>query len=176
MSANAPSRSPLASLAGALSRKNPVSQSSRSNWSGPLLSSGPNVSRPRSAASSSWRGHDLAEDPCSSEASIADTNDLQGCNLLHIACRIGELSLVELLLQHGAQVDIADCLGRTSLHHSVLHGKNICAKLLLSRGSSPSVSDNTGRTPLQILVDKGASTDGELVSMLSKQNRDQYPR
>jgi Arf-GAP/coiled-coil/ANK repeat/PH domain-containing protein len=133
MSINAPSRSPLASLAGALSRKGSISQSSRTNWSGPLLPSGQNVSRHRSAASSPLRAQDLAEGPCSSEASIVDTRDLQGCNLLHIACQIGELGLVELLLQHGAQVDVTDSLGRTSLHHCVLHGKNICAKLLLSR-------------------------------------------
>lgn len=141
MSANAPSRSPLASLAGALSRKGPVSQSSRSshtrstrsNWSGPLLPSTQNSTRARSAISSPLRGYDIAEGPCSSEASIADTKDVQGCNLLHIACQIGELSLVELLLQHGAQVDAVDSLGRTSLHQCVLHGKYICAKLLLSR-------------------------------------------
>jgi Arf-GAP/coiled-coil/ANK repeat/PH domain-containing protein len=79
------------------------------------------------------RGHDLAESPSFSEASIADTKAFQGCNLLHIACQIGDLSLVELLLQHGAQVDVADSLGRTPLHHCVLNGKNTCAKLLLTR-------------------------------------------
>ena len=133
MGASEPFRSPLASLAGALSRKGSGAQSSRSNWSGPLLSSAQNVSRTRSAASSSLRGHELPEGPCFSEASIADTKAFQGCNLLHIACQIGELSLVELLLQHGAQVDVADSLGRTPLHHCVLNGKSACAKLLLMR-------------------------------------------
>lgn len=171
MGAIEPSRSPLASLAGALSRKVPAAQSSRSNWSGPLLQSVHSVSRPRSAASSPLRGHDLAESPSFSEASIADTKAFQGCNLLHIACQIGDLSLVELLLQHGAQVDVADSLGRTPLHHCVLNGKNTCAKLLLTRGSSPGASDNTGKTPLEIIVDKGAITDEELFSMLSEPHR-----
>lgn len=125
-------RSPLASLAGALSRKGFVSSSGRSNWSGPLLSSH-NAPRPRSAMSSPSRSLDLTEGPSSSEVSVADAKDLHGCNLLHIACQIGELSLVELLLQHGAQVDAVDSLGRTPLHHCVLSGKNLCAKLLLTR-------------------------------------------
>lgn len=119
-------RSSLASLAGALSRKSFVSSSGRSNWSGPLLPSS-NAPRPRSAMSTPMRSQELTEGPSSSEA------DLQGCNLLHIACQIGDLSLVELLLQHGAQVDAVDSLGRTALHHSVIHGKNPCAKLLLTR-------------------------------------------
>lgn len=132
MCGSAPTRSYLASLAGSLSRKGAVvavSQSSRTNWSGPLLSS----SRPRSAASSPLRAHDQADGPCSSETTIADSKDLQGCVLLHVACQVGELNLVELLLQHGAKVDIADSLGRTALHHCVLHGRSSCAKLLLSR-------------------------------------------
>jgi len=132
MGATESSRSPLASLAGALSRKGFVSSSARSNWSGPLLSSH-NAPRPRSAMSSPLRGQDRTEGPSSSDLSIADTRDLQGCSLLHIACQIGELSLVELLLQHGAQVNAVDSLGRTSLHHCVLNGRNPCAKLLLTR-------------------------------------------
>lgn len=130
MSASESTRSSLASLASALSRKSFVSSSGRSNWSGPLLPSH-NAPRPRSAMSSPMRSQELIEGPSSSEA------DLQGCNLLHIACQIGDLSLVELLLQHGAQVDAVDSLGRTALHHSVLHGKNPCAKLLLTRYDPP---------------------------------------
>ena len=133
MGASESSWSPLASLAGALSRKGSISSSTRSNWSGPLLPSSQKFLRPRSAVSSPVRGQDLANCPSSSEASVGDSKDLQGCNLLHMACQIGELSLVELLLQHGAQVDAADSLGRTSLHHSILNGKNSCAKLLLTR-------------------------------------------
>ncbi|KAG0569778.1 hypothetical protein M758_6G111100 [Ceratodon purpureus] len=171
MGASESSWSPLASLAGALSRKGSVSSSTRSNWSGPLLPSSQNMLRPRSAMSSPVRGQDLAEGSSSSEPSVADCKDLQGCNLLHIACQSGELSLVELLLQHGAQVDAVDSLGRTCLHHCVSNGKNSCAKLLLTRGSKPGASDNTGKTALEIAVEKGAITDEELFLMLSDPNR-----
>nr|XP_024395266.1 ADP-ribosylation factor GTPase-activating protein AGD3-like isoform X2 [Physcomitrium patens] len=171
MGASESSRSPLVSLAGALSRKGSVSQSTRSNWSGPLLPTSQTPSRPRSAASSPLRGYDLLEGPSSNEAAIADTKDLQGCNLLHIACQIGDLSLVELLLQHGAQIEATDSLGRTPLHHCVLKGKNLCAKLLLTRGSKPRAPDITGKTPLEIAVEKGASADEELFYMLSEPNR-----
>lgn len=127
------SRSPLASLAGALSRRGSGSQSTRSSWSGPLLPSLQGVSESRSAVSSPGRGHEPSGSLSTSDASGATIKDLQGCTLLHIACQIGELNLVELLLQHGAQVNSTDSLGRTPLHHSILLGKNSCAKLLLTR-------------------------------------------
>uniref|UniRef100_A0A7I4BW69 Uncharacterized protein n=1 Tax=Physcomitrium patens TaxID=3218 RepID=A0A7I4BW69_PHYPA len=165
------SRFSLTNLTGVLSRKGSVSSSSRGNWSGPLLSTSQDFPRPHSAVSSPLRGSDLAEDPSHRDGSIQDFKDFQGCTLLHVASQIGELNLVELLLQHGAQVDIVDSFGRTSLHHCILKGRNECAKLLLTRGSKPGALDNTGKTPLELAVEKGAITDDELFLMLSELNK-----
>jgi Arf-GAP/coiled-coil/ANK repeat/PH domain-containing protein len=118
--------SPLASLAGALLRKNSISasQSGRRNWSPSSRLPAQDELGPRSGPSSP--GSAAPDDP-------NNLKDLRGCTLLHIACQIGDLTLVEVLLQHGAHVNCADTLGRTSLHHCVLSGNNSCAKLLLTR-------------------------------------------
>lgn len=124
--------SPLASLAGALLRKNSLSgsfsasQSARRSWS--VSSRLPSQDESGSRSGPSSPGSVSSDDP-----SGGSLRDFRGCTLLHIACQIGDLTLVELLLQHGAQVNCVDFFGRTPVHHCVLSGKNSCAKLLLSR-------------------------------------------
>lgn len=61
---------------------------------------------------------------------------LDGCSLLHLACQTADIGMVELLLQHGANIHACDSKGQTPLHHSLIRGRNLIAKLLLSRYSS----------------------------------------
>ncbi|KAH9323366.1 hypothetical protein KI387_018005, partial [Taxus chinensis] len=56
---------------------------------------------------------------------------LKGCSLLHLACHTGDLAMLELLLQYGADVNVQDHHGRTPLHHCISKGKNQFAKLLI---------------------------------------------
>lgn len=58
-----------------------------------------------------------------------------------------------------------------SISSAIIATFNLLTAILTCRGSSPGASDNSGKTPLQILVDKGAISDEELFSMLSKPNR-----
>lgn len=161
--------SPLASLAGALLRKNSLSasQSGRRNWSVPSLLSSPDDPGSRSGALSP-----VSRSPDAAGSGGIDEKDLRGCSLLHVACQIGDISLIELLLQYGAQINCVDTLGRTPLHHCVLCGNNSCAKLLLTRGAKAGAVDKEGKTPLECAVEKlGAITDEELFIMLSETSR-----
>lgn len=56
-----------------------------------------------------------------------------GCSLLHLACQTADIGMVELLLQHGANIHACDIKGQTPLHHSLITGRKVIAKLLLSR-------------------------------------------
>lgn len=56
-----------------------------------------------------------------------------GCSLLHLACQTADIGMVELLLQHGSNVNISDSKGHTPLHHSIMRGRIGIAKLLLTR-------------------------------------------
>jgi Arf-GAP/coiled-coil/ANK repeat/PH domain-containing protein len=134
MGTGEPSRSPLvATIATAFSRRNSSSQHGRNNWSGPLVGnhSVQNAAELQSASSSPGP-RAPAGSPADNESGI-NLKDTSGCTLLHLASQIGDLSLVELLLQHRAEVNITDSQGRTPLHYCILSSKNLCAKLLLTR-------------------------------------------
>jgi Arf-GAP/coiled-coil/ANK repeat/PH domain-containing protein len=128
---------------------------------------------------SSYRGNlQLPDSGTSSPSSVAYSDDLneiegglQGCSLLHLACHTGDLGMLELLLQYGADVNAQDYYGRAPLHHCIFKGKNQFAKLLIRRGANPMIVDGRGKTPLQRAMEMGAITDDELFLLLSEHNR-----
>lgn len=61
------------------------------------------------------------------------TDDLDGCSLLHLACETGDIGMIELLLQYGANVNATDSRSHTPLHRCIVKGKAVLAKLLLTR-------------------------------------------
>ncbi|XP_059285469.1 ADP-ribosylation factor GTPase-activating protein AGD3-like isoform X1 [Lycium ferocissimum] len=90
---------------------------------------------------------------------------LDGCSLLHLACQTADIGMVELLLQHGANINACDSRGQIPLHHSFLRGRTEIAKLLLSRGADPQAVDKEGKTPFH-LVKESALGDVEIIALL----------
>ncbi|KAK4436761.1 ADP-ribosylation factor GTPase-activating protein AGD3 [Sesamum alatum] len=93
-----------------------------------------------------------------------------GSSLLHLACQTADIGMVELLLQHGANVNFCDSRGHTPLHHSIMRGRTGIAKLLVTRGANPEAADNEGRTPFQLLAES-AIDDVELLALMKNANR-----
>ncbi|WMV22048.1 hypothetical protein MTR67_015433 [Solanum verrucosum] len=81
---------------------------------------------PGSDSSSSFNPQSESEEHCIAEF-------LDGCSLLHLACQTADIGMVELLLQHGANINACDSRGQTPLHHSVMRGRTATSKLLLAR-------------------------------------------
>jgi ankyrin repeat protein len=54
--------------------------------------------------------------------------------------------VINLLIDHGAEVGLVDKLGRTPLHRSARLGYGAATKLLVDRGSVITTEDNDGRT------------------------------
>ncbi|XP_073291392.1 ADP-ribosylation factor GTPase-activating protein AGD1-like isoform X2 [Primulina huaijiensis] len=111
----------------------------------------------------------------SPEPQVEDENrfigDLfDGCSLLHLACQTADIGMVELLLQHGANINACDLRAHTPLHHSIIRGRIGIAKLLLARGANPEAVDKEGKTPFQ-LVAESALDDVELLAFLKHANR-----
>ncbi|XP_059643691.1 ADP-ribosylation factor GTPase-activating protein AGD3-like [Cornus florida] len=93
-----------------------------------------------------------------------------GCSLLHLACQTADIGMVELLLQHGANVNASDSRGQTPLHHSIIRGRISIIKLLLTRGSNPQAVDKEGKTPCQLLSESHLD-DVEILTLLKNTNR-----
>jgi ankyrin repeat protein len=55
-------------------------------------------------------------------------------------------TVVNLLIDHGAEVGLVDKRGRTTLHRSACLGYGAATKLLVDRGSVVTTEDNDGRT------------------------------
>nr|GEW85840.1 ADP-ribosylation factor GTPase-activating protein AGD3-like [Tanacetum cinerariifolium] len=66
------------------------------------------------------------DDPLTNES-------LDGCSLLHVACQTADYSMVELLLQHGSNINASDLKGQTPLRYIIIRGRLAIAKLLLSK-------------------------------------------
>ncbi|CAN6218318.1 unnamed protein product [Urochloa humidicola] len=110
--------------------------------------------------------------PASTSARIDELDDyVEGLSLLHLACRVADLGMVELLLQYGANVNSTDSRGRTPLHHCIMKGRHVYAKLLLSRGADSQATDRDGRTALQYAIDSGTIDDEEILVLLEDSSR-----
>nr|GMD30941.1 ADP-ribosylation factor GTPase-activating protein AGD4-like isoform X1 [Ipomoea batatas] len=93
---------------------------------------------------------------------------LQGCSLLHLACQTDNPTIVELLLQFGANINKRDFHGRTALQHCVSTGNNKLAKFLLRRGARASIKDAGGFSILERTMETGAIKDEELFVLLAE--------
>lgn len=70
---------------------------------------------------------------------------------LHNGCSYGHYEVTELLVKHGANVNVADLWKFTPLHEAAAKGKYEIVKLLLKHGADPSKKNRDGATPLDLV-------------------------
>ncbi|CAH0020734.1 unnamed protein product [Clonostachys rhizophaga] len=96
-----------------------------------------------------------------------DSASFDGSTPLIIATGAGRLDSIRLLLDHGADVSIADYAGWTPLHWAVNRNHPHIVRLLLDSGADPTVESVDGDTPLSIcpfsLEGKDLEDMGELL-------------
>ena len=100
---------------------------------------------------------------------VPDYSDPSGNCPLHIAAKARAPSLVQLLLQNGANPNLKDGSGCTPLHVAVSNGFTTIVRLLLNNGADTEVKDSHGKTAVQMrlrsegilthLVEKGADIE-----------------
>ena len=81
--------------------------------------------------------------------------DYCGWQPLHEACNHGNLSIVELLLDRGANINDPGgphCGGMTPLHDAVQNAHVDVVKLLIARGASVNLKNKDGHTPLDLVM------------------------
>lgn len=76
-----------------------------------------------------------------------------GKTLLHCFCEKGSLSVVRLLVNHGASIELADDNGNTSLHYACLGNHFELARFLLNTCADVFATNNLGKTPSEMTTD-----------------------
>jgi len=82
-------------------------------------------------------------------------NSPNGPHPLINAANKGWLKVAGFLLDHGADINIADGQRQTALHHAAQAGNKGMAELLLSRGADVNAKDFWGQDPLNLAAGKG---------------------
>lgn len=67
---------------------------------------------------------------------------------IHIAVKVDATDIVQLLIEHGADVDSIDNEGRAALHYAVQYQNKELILLLLKNEANPNVQNKYGITPL----------------------------
>ena len=106
------------------------------------------------------------------ESLLADAGGMAGFELhpLHYTAAEGDLVVLQLAIENGEDVNIADECGWSALHYACMAGTTACADFLLEAGADVNAADVSGATPLsrstltsagltQLLVDAGADVE-----------------
>lgn len=76
--------------------------------------------------------------------------NITGATPLHSASLGGHVLICNLLLEHGANISSADCLGNIALHSAALSGNTDTVALLISHESDLHAQNDAGLTALEV--------------------------
>ena len=104
---------------------------------------------------------------CGIDVNQARTTD--GVTPLYLAALEGQLAVAQLLLNRGADVNLARTDGATPLFIAALNGQLAVAQLLLDRGADVNQAETTyGVTPLHIAAQEGQLAVAQLLLFATK--------
>lgn len=86
---------------------------------------------------------------------IANYGSKEGFTPLHLVSRQGRTDVLQLLIDHGAIVNVVDFDGDTPLHEACLAKQPEIANILLHAGAQPDVPNDRKATPLHMACSRG---------------------
>lgn len=81
------------------------------------------------------------------------------------ACIAGHIPVIEMLLKHGANINIQDDSGKTALHEAIENNKTEVAKTLIKNGADLNIMTNSKVNALYIAEQK---KNAEIIDLLKK--------
>lgn len=72
-------------------------------------------------------------------------------NTAHVVATTGNVDILEILLDHGLNINVKDMNGNTPLHAAMLYGKFEMTKRLMELGLDPNEKNDSGLTPLKLV-------------------------
>ncbi|KAK5992007.1 Ankyrin repeat domain-containing protein 2 [Cladobotryum mycophilum] len=85
--------------------------------------------------------------------------------LIHTAVKHGNCDIVQMLINHGADVNERDSMGRTPIHVAIENQQAEVLMLLLETGIDVNLCDNEGRTALSMAVNNSCESGVRLFLM-----------
>lgn len=73
---------------------------------------------------------------------------------IHSACAISNMDIAQLLIKHGANVNLKQMQGITPLHSASHNGKTTLVELLIHNGAHINAKMENGKTPLNMAQEK----------------------
>ncbi|XP_063538578.1 ankyrin-1-like [Cydia strobilella] len=86
---------------------------------------------------------------------IANYGSTESVTPLHVASTQGRVEVIQLLIDHGAMIDVQDFDGDTPLHDAALASKLKSVTALLHAGADLAIKNETGYTPFHLACFKG---------------------
>ncbi|KAJ8682777.1 hypothetical protein QAD02_018569 [Eretmocerus hayati] len=97
--------------------------------------------------------------------------DDRGLSCLHVACLHNQLTVVDFLLQRGADPNDTDSDGSTAIHCAAARGHQNALLLLLHSNGNPNAVDSRGNTALHLAADHGHDTCVRAILYFADQTR-----
>ena len=91
--------------------------------------------------------YEIVEEKLAAGADVNEPDSFFGETALHRAAKVGDLKMVQILLGHGAKVDLTDQYGETPLHFAIKGRNPEVIRTLLKHGADPDQEDIFGRSP-----------------------------
>ena len=111
--------------------------------------------------------NNLASD---SNFSLNNTYNYGGESLIHVAAKSGHISMIKLLLDKGAQINVQDESGNSALHYAAANGKKDMVKLLLENNADASIVNAKEQKAIDYSNIKGYNEITELLLKASPAN------
>ncbi|MBN1271211.1 MAG: ankyrin repeat domain-containing protein [Candidatus Aminicenantes bacterium] len=86
-----------------------------------------------------------------------------GVTPLHIAAFEGQLEIVKMLCEKGADVRAGDTQLGTPLHYAAYNGQDAVVGFLIDRGVDVDIKNESGATPLFLAVNRGKKSTADLL-------------